>query len=357
MKWPYRYDVAISVAEEDRAVADALVPELKKQRIGYYYYGENNPNVWGEDIIKLTIRNYGRRSRFVLLITSKTSVQKYWASIELKVALSVNKNILQLRADDSPVDERFKDTIYRDWKDNPAEIAADLKYRIRRHKRKRGEPLITTVIIPVVTLVLFSLIYYFFVFWLRPVPPVGSVLVTREMPSGKSGEIVFHDFYIGSTEVTIAEYSRFCESVHRSLPPQPPNAGANSPVRNITWYEAQAFCEWVKGRLPTEAEWKYAAGYGATKYSGGGSAALVAVYDRAKPAVVRSRKPNDLGIYDMSGNVAEWCNDWSDESKKWKMVKGGAYNSSLDELAVESEAIEHPEERRPEIGFRVVWDK
>lgn len=360
MKWPYRYDVAISVAEEDRHVADALVPELKKKRICYYYYGENSPNTWGEDIIKLTIRYYGKRSRFVLLLTSETSVKKYWADVELKVALSENGNVLQLRLDDTPVDGISIHTIYRNWKEDPAEIAAALKEKIRKHKRRELMTMARFLLMTV--FVLFPFIY----FPLRPQPrgelPVfDRVIVTgAQSASGKGKEhpdIGQDSFYMSSTEVTIADFRKYCKSEHKSLPPQPPHTGDDSPIRNITWHEAQAFCKWVNGRLPTVTEWVYAAGNGVTKYSGGGTASLVAVYNKAKPLGIRSRKPNDLGIYDMSGNVAEWCEDWSDDRKEWKVVKGGAYNSSLDGLAVESVGFEHPYERRPEIGFRVVWDK
>lgn len=168
-------------------------------------------------------------------------------------------------------------------------------------------------------------------------------------------------FYISSTEVTIAEYRKYCEGTNTPFPPQSPDVEDDAPVSNVSWYEAMEYCKSKSGRLPTEKEWEYAAGAGLpVKYSGGNNAGSIAVYKRAKQKSVASLAGNGFGLYDMTGNVAEWCADWSDSSRQRKIVKGGAYNSHIspvNELLITSRSMANPGERQPTIGFRVAWSK
>ena len=104
----------------------------------------------------------------------------------------------------------------------------------------------------------------------------------------------------------------------------------NHPVIHISWIDANAFCKWlakVTGknfRLPTEAEWEFAAKGGVKskgfRYSGSDNYDEVAVYKSKNTAPVGTKKPNELGIYDMSGNVAEWCNDWQGKYSRESQV-------------------------------------
>ena len=136
--------------------------------------------------------------------------------------------------------------------------------------------------------------------------------------------VTLSDYYIGETEVT----QDLWEAVMGSNPSK--NKGSRNPVENTSWHDCQKFIDKLNAktgmsfRLPTEAEWEYAArggnkSYG-YRYSGSNSVGYVAWYDEnaiegaALPSSheVGTKLPNELGIYDMSGNVSEWCADWKD---------------------------------------------
>ncbi|PSL28186.1 SUMF1/EgtB/PvdO family nonheme iron enzyme [Chitinophaga ginsengisoli] len=344
-----RYDVAISVAVEDNAVARAIVAELEKLRVKCYYYESQEDISWGEHLIRLTMDAYGKHTSYVLLITSRTFVTKYWSDIEKQIALTWGQQgrILQLRLDDTPVGGIPIQVVYKDWQNNPEEIAKLLHQKIRRKKRVvrrkwlRVSPLFSALIITGFI-------------WALTHRPVNYIKRVEVIAPGDT-------FYISSVEVTVAAYRKYCIDKHVEFPEQPANSHDDGPVRNVTWEEARAYCEANGGRLPTEMEWEYAALAGeSTIYSGGTAAVSVAVYGKTRPAKIASRKPNAWGIFDMTGNVAEWCYDWSDTTHTTRVVKGGGYNSvinPINELAVTHRRTENPELRLKDVGFRVVWNK
>jgi formylglycine-generating enzyme required for sulfatase activity len=157
--------------------------------------------------------------------------------------------------------------------------------------------------------------------------PVHGVNITRP-------------FYIGRYEVTFDEYDLFCDGTVGIRRPSDNGWGrGNRPATNVTWYDAVAYCNWLSGqhgltpcydqvgknvmwdrscdgyRLPTEAEWEYAARGGSLSqgytYAGGDDPDRVAWYADPGGAShpVGEKLPNELGLYDMSGNIWEWCWD------------------------------------------------
>ena len=131
-------------------------------------------------------------------------------------------------------------------------------------------------------------------------------------------EVCLDDFYIGKFEVTQGEYEEII-----GTNPSAFNKGDKYPVEWISWPDAQNFIKKLNKkssqnyRLPTEAEWEYAARSRGKreKYPGGHSVDSVAWYSDNSGSTthkVGTKAPNGLGIYDMSGNVTEWCQDWFD---------------------------------------------
>jgi sulfatase modifying factor 1 len=370
----YRYDVAISVSEEDRKVADIIVVELKKLKVRYYYYEDDVAATWGEHIIHPTIDIYGGRSRFVLLMTSAAYVQKYWSGIERLIASADARpgkaHILQLKLDATIV-EGLKHVAHIKWENNPSLIANFLKQKVDSRKSVECLSKAKSIALLLSIVVIAAVLYGYFGpkprAFRKTIPAMDmkripiSYPVTKNESQQNSLHSVNDTFFISNIEVTVAQFRDFCLRQKRTFPPQPPLSFENGPVRNVTWYEALAYCQWKNGRLPTDEEWEYAARAGlATHYSGSDNAGTVAVYNRQKPNPGGSKSPNHFGIYDMSGNIAEWSSSWYDSVADLKSVKGGAYNSHIspvNQLAIAYRTGERPDSRQPFIGFRVAWDK
>jgi len=199
---------------------------------------------------------------------------------------------------------------------------------------------------------------------------INSMEFKDELPRH---EVNLNSFYMGKYEVTVKEYKAFFKAKGKKMPLQPDSAWFAEhpdtkiyyplsktqwwgwkdafPMQNISWYDALEYCNWlstkeglqkcynIKGesttcdfskngyRLPTEAEWEYAARGGQKSkgyiYAGGDNPNPVAWYDESSalkgPAKVGTKSPNELGIYDLSGNVWEWC---------WDCYSGNYYANS-----------------------------
>lgn len=144
----------------------------------------------------------------------------------------------------------------------------------------------------------------------------GSDALEGEYPAH---QVTLSDYYIGQTEVTQALW----KAVMGSNPSD--SKGDNLPVEQVSWDDCQVFIQKLNQltgkqfRLPTESEWEYAARGGRKsrgyKYAGGNDIGLVAWHtgnSGNETHTVATKQANELGVYDMSGNVEEWCSDWYD---------------------------------------------
>ena len=153
------------------------------------------------------------------------------------------------------------------------------------------------------------------------------------------------------------------------------------PVVCLSWLGAVAYCKWLSTiagdklfRLPTEAEWEYAAQGGRRskhfKFAGSNTLDKVAWYDTPRRCLhqVAELEANELGIYDMSGNVWEWCSDWYAEDYyekglvdnpqgpadgSYRVIRGGSWNSELRDCRVSSRFYWLPYDHLDLLGFRV----
>lgn len=183
-------------------------------------------------------------------------------------------------------------------------------------------------------------------------------------------------FYIGMHEVTVGQFLKFVEATNyepiaeRRLTWKKFLAGderyATRPVCGVSWADAKAYCDWLNSQpdasgivesgsydLPSEAQWEYACRAGSDSLWSHGSDEVAldkfAVFDQSAqqlPSTVGSRQPNGFGLYDMHGNVSEWCRDWHHqdayrrlnpqdpvwletpgESASGRVVRGGSWRS------------------------------
>ena len=188
--------------------------------------------------------------------------------------------------------------------------------------------------------------------------------------------VTTNNFYMGRYEVMQRQWQDVM-----GMNPSKNNSCNTCPVENVSWNDVQEFLTKLnqrtgkKYRLPTEAEWEYAAGGGkagkGNEYSGGSKPEDVAWFkatsdDKTHP--VGKKKPNELGIYDMSGNVWEWCSDFYDknyyvssqqndprgpQNTNTHVIRGGSWEGSATNVRVKKRGRSLPEEKSSYYGFRI----
>ena len=199
----------------------------------------------------------------------------------------------------------------------------------------------------------------------------GSDADSDETPTHK---VTLSDFMIGKTEVT----QELWQAVMGSNPSY--FSGNNLPVEKVSWNDCQKFIKKLNQltglnfRLPTEAEWEYAARGGNKskdyKYSGSNDIGSVAWYtsttNDSGPKPVATKAPNELGLYDMSGNVWEWCSDWygsyssgsqtnpkGPSSGSFRVIRGGSWSCIAGFCRVSFRNGSDPGNRGDGLGLRL----
>ena len=173
-------------------------------------------------------------------------------------------------------------------------------------------------------------------------------------------------FYIDIYEITNAQYQKFISATGHREPAWWLHAEynrPNQPVVGVSWDDAKAYCRWTNKRLPTEVEWEKAGrgGLEGLRYPWRGAInEHLANYNYAigKPMPVGNYEPNGYRLYDVIGNVAEWCADVYDttgfSSGRWRIVRGGSWSDDVPSLGCAVRDHEPPKLRYDFIGFRCV---
>lgn len=214
-------------------------------------------------------------------------------------------------------------------------------------------------------------------------------------------------FWMYRNLVTVAQFKLFCKATGTKMPETPSYGWKDeNPVVNVSWHGAKAYCNWAGGRLPYEAEWEYAARAGNTGIDG--SPRKVFVWGNEFPMVpvanladktfiksgyynspgfhyfedyedgfataspVRAFPPNKFGLFDMAGNVLEWCEDWygldyyltspaknphGPATGDRRVLRGGAFDTTPTITRISRRLGNFPDIRNEEKGFRCVMEK
>lgn len=194
------------------------------------------------------------------------------------------------------------------------------------------------------------------------------------------------NYSIGKYPITVGQYKIFCAATERQMPEAPPWGWQDKhPMIKVSYDDAVNYCKWLgqtyggNWRLPTEAEWEYAArgGNNSRRYIYSGSddiskAGWFASNSDGRIQPVGRKIANELGLYDMSGNVAEWCGDWfaadyySQSPRNnpqgptvgvYRVLRGGCFYETAGNCRVASRMSLPPDGSFYFNGFRVVLSK
>jgi len=223
-----------------------------------------------------------------------------------------------------------------------------------------------------------------------------------------SAQVQVDRFYMGETEITYWQFNLFARAKKHHIEPPSWEFAGDNPAVYINWYDAASYLNWLSEqrgkkhvyemtnpgkstwgtdydveidatangyRLPTQAEWEFAARGGKDsrgyEYSGDSVLENVGWYDdnsNRRTHVVRQKKANELGLYDMSGNAWEWCQDWYEDydagqkdnpsgpkNGSYRVFRGGGWYSNAEYCRSANRSYDIPDYRNYYLGFRLVF--
>lgn len=363
-------DVFISYSSKDKSVADAVCHVLEENKIACWI---SPRDVIAGRTYAAQIVHAIKECSVLVLIFSKYANESEHVGNEIDRAFNANKPIIPFVIENTEINEELDYYLsrkhwlvaYPSYKEKIADLAATIMRLLGKNQPipEKGPKCVPIKMIPVKG----------GTFIMGATSEQGKDADESEKPRHK---VTIESFSISEAPITVLQYREFCEQTGRKMPPQPMWGWIdNHPIVNVSWFDADAFARWKGGRLPTEAEWEFAARGGNLsnhyKYSGGNTPDEIGWFadntNLTGTRPVRSKKPNELGLYDMSGNVYEWCDNWKYEYTEGdeinptgpvqgliKASKGGSWHSCSKNLRVSNRDDDPPEFYSHNVGFRIV---
>lgn len=375
------YDIFLSYSKKDLEFVKQLKEELES--IGCRVWMDTEGFMTGDNFVETIVKAIESSSVF-MFVASENTYKSSWCKKELQYAETKGMTIAFVKIDDSkmPADFVFLygDRDFVDYRNGnqKKKLFTDLKRMFSDISVRDQETGLEYLKI---------MVGDYQIVMMRVEGGMFTMGATLQQGGDNEDERIVHSvrldsYYMAQIPVTQELWQTVMGTKDRMLQSANNDQNKNLPVVNVNWNECSLFVEKLSAltgrefRLPTEAEWEYAAKGGMNgrmngfKYSGGNNLHNVSWNEDNSGGHVQKvaqKKPNELGIYDMSGNVWEWCSDWYTSYPKGqvenpkgpdfgekKVCRGGSWASKGRECRISIRESEYPDDSGPDIGFRLV---